>query len=55
MSEWQKCFAWRPVRTEDGKLRWLCRLERRDVAVEDDLWHETDHHWSYRDIPDYSR
>lgn len=26
---WHRWFAWRPVRLEDGTLRWLASIERR--------------------------
>lgn len=49
--KWHHWFAWRPVRLNDGRWRWLVHLERRAVSDEmalmvgayGDVWT-----WEYR-------
>lgn len=32
---WYRCFAWLPVRTVDGRRRWLWPVERRLIQLKD--------------------
>ena len=44
---WHVWFAWRPIRTTDGRLMWLRRVLRRRCQMHDYLPGPLDQFWQY--------
>lgn len=45
---WHRWFAWRPIRTYDGRGMWLRRVERRRIQIHDYIAAPLDQWWQYR-------
>jgi hypothetical protein len=51
VAEWHRWFAWRPVRTYDGRWSWLLFLYRRQIQKHQYLYGGPDFWWQYARIP----
>lgn len=49
---WRSWFAWKPVRSYDGVLLWLCRVGRRRIQKHDYLPGGADFWWQYAVLSD---
>lgn len=52
MNDWNAWFAWHPVRLMDGRLAWLCEVQRRwnenlNPWCDASGWSGTDGGWEY--------
>jgi len=51
VTDWLPWFAWRPIRTWDGRYRWLCWVERRRIIGHDFLSPPIGDWWQMRARP----
>lgn len=48
ITAWHPWFAWHPIQLEDGRMAWLCQVERQWRVDECANWAGDSSRWVYR-------